>query len=230
MATVRAYEVLRKGGNPGKPILSRAEANDELVDRLVATKPTGERGFEWKRRGVRGEDAWKREPSGPALRRRLDGTKLQTGDAIYARRVGGRTVFVLRAVQTLAAEDIGACPDSSATAGVKAIWNVLPELIAEVERELGYDVRFVYQGIYNYRGINGAPVCVRPSQHAWRNALDGHLIRASTRQIDLRANDLLIAKIRARGIASEVLWRVSGHYLHWHLTGRPKIGGLPPGC
>lgn len=77
-------------------------------------------------------------------------------------------------------------------------------------------------GICNCRRIDGSSTW---SNHAWCNALD---IGGSVSLLDVIAADL--RKKWEQGVLpiAELLWRVSGHYNHIHLTGDPKQYGTPP--
>ena len=220
MPTEKAFEVLRKGGDPGKTIANRDKANDRLIDKVLASKPRRS-GFEFKRRG---EEGWNFVNTGPKLRNKVENLPLSTGGAIWARRAGSNVIYVLRAVEVFIRVVVPPIPDSSATDGVKDIWKAIWEEIPELEQDLGYELVFVYQGIYNCRRIDGSSLW---SQHAWRNGLDWHLNKAGTGTIDMNAMDKLIARLKARGVAAELLWRVTDHYGHAHGTGPPKRFGTP---
>lgn len=212
----KAFEVLRRGADPGQPIPKRDAANAELLSRL----PQSDVGYQYKRRE---EDAWRLAPGKPALKSALADMNLKTGGAIYARKTG-RRVFVLRAVEYTRPDPIAPCPDTNATPSVKALWTAVNEATAEVEREIGVDLELVFMGIYNCRRIDGSS---KWSQHAFRNALDFRIRRANadSSSIDQDATSRVVHKVREK--ASQTLWLVPGHTYHCHLSGDPLRSGTP---
>lgn len=209
----KAYEVLRRGFDPGKDIPKYDAAVVELISRL----PQSENGYEWKRRG---QTDWRKADGKPELRDTLLDKQVSVGDAIYARRPKGST-YVLRAIDI--ADPAPQCPDPYATQGVETLWSDLYASIEEVGLSDTHEV--VFMGIYNCRRIDGSSSW---SQHAYRNALDFRIRRKGTNtSIDTSATTQVVNRIRAKGNAAEILWQTSGHTYHAHCTGAPKRYGTP---
>jgi hypothetical protein len=222
--TVKAFEVLRRGGKPSDPILKRAVANRRLVERVTMSKPAeGERGFQWKRRG---QETWKKVGTKVGLLEALGDASLRIGDALYARRTGSRVVYVLRAVEFFPIHPVPPVPDPNATEGVKVLWRDVFECTDQVERATGRSLDVVSMGIFACRRIDGSSTW---SQHAFHNALDFRIRRsdAPLLSIDGDSTTRVVSKVRVRGHAAEILWQVSGHYFHAHLTAEPKRFGTP---
>jgi hypothetical protein len=215
--SLKVFEVLRKGGAPSAPIPKRDAANLTLVDRV--TRAGRGLPYEFKRRGT---ELWTPARGAVHLREGLEQIRLRTGEAIYARRAGRSAIFVLRAVE-LVLDKTAPCPDPSATRGVVQIWGAIQEETQLLELQLGRELTFVQQGIFNCRKIDGSTSW---SQHAFHNALDGH-IASEGKPLDVEATTKLVERMRARGICAEILWQVAAHFGHFHLTASPKLGGLP---
>lgn len=210
----KVYEVFRKGNDPGRDIPEYEDAVNVLIDRI----PQGN-SYEWKRRG---QTVYRSSPSKPALKDTLLGKKLDVGEAFYARREGGRAIYVLRAIDIVPKGQ--PCPDPLATQGVKELWDAAQVATFQAEEHFNRPLDFVFMGIFNCRRIDGSSSW---SQHAFHNALDFRLRRADApdSSIDVEATTFVVNKIKA--LAAESLWRVSGHFFHAHETGVPKKFGTP---
>lgn len=211
---MKAYEVLRKGNDGGVSIPRYGAAVAELVSRM----PAGDF-YQWKRRG---DKDWKTVGSKPQLKDVLGSKRLKVGEAFWARRKGGTATFILRAIEVI--EPSVPCPDSSATPGVKLLWDAAQAATREAERHFGRKLEFVFMGIYNCRRIDGS---LSWSQHAFRNGLDFRIRRANAPDgsIDTEATTFVVNKVKDK--AAEALWLVRGHTYHAHLTGKPKLFGTP---
>jgi len=205
----KRYEVFRKGfDGDARDLRVYANAVDQLIDKI----PSGDE-YEWKRRGA---DTWRKSPSKPALRDTLLNKSLAIGEALWARRVSGKT-FVLRCFEVIKVAD---CPVSDPTPAIKELWD--DTFTAYIDLGSGYE--FVYMGGFVCRKIDGSSTW---SQHAFHNAFDFRVRRASNPEmsIDTEATTKVINKVKAK--AAEALWQTSGHYFHAHLTGAPKQFGTP---
>ena len=205
----KRFEVFRKGNDPGKDIVRYGVAVSELVSRI----PVGI-SYQWKRRG---ETEWRSVASKPALKRSLLARRLRVGEAFYARRQGGRAVFVLRAIEVVNIPD---CPVVDPTPAIKELW----DLTYAAFLALGPGYEFVYMGGYVCRRIDGS---LAWSNHAFHNAFDFRIRRANApdSSIDVTATTKVVNAIKYK--AAEALWLVSGHYYHAHETGDPKKYGTP---
>lgn len=205
----KRFEVFRKGNDPQKDYAKYSVAVAELVNRL----PQGD-GYEWKRRGT---DTWNSVRSKPKLKEILLGKRLGVGDAFWARRKGGRAVFVLLATQVV---DIPDCPVADPTPAIKELWDATYAAFLA----LGPGYEFVYMGGFVCRKIDGTSIW---SQHAFHNAFDFRIRKAAadSGSIDTTATSKVVNAVKSK--AAEALWLVASHFFHAHLTGDPKKFGTP---
>lgn len=215
---MKGYEAGVRGAELGPPsTLPLAVA--ELMPKVIASKGAWEL-------GIRGKPGTLERVVGDRrIRRRMieRGEQLRVGDRLDARPVQGRRAFVIVCV----AHRLGpapACPDRFATPAIRAAWDWCYAETARLELELARPLEFVSQGIYNCRRIDGSSTW---SNHAWHNALDGHVAREGG-ALDDEATTILARRAEDRGFAAEILWHVAGHFGHVHITGAPKRVGVPP--
>jgi hypothetical protein len=225
---MKAWIVGTKGRKPSKPIPTRPAAVEELMGRLPDPGAgMGPRGYEWK---MRGSHRWFRAQNRPDLHRKIARLRFQLGDALWVRRTGRATIYVLRSVDYIApTPTLPPYPYSVGTRGVRVLWDDIQLAVHEYRQKTGRRVRFVCQGVFNPRKIDGSNTW---SQHAYGdpagcgNAIDGHIVDEDG-EFDREATTAIVNNVRSMGHASEVLWLVSGHYEHFHDTASPKLFGWP---
>lgn len=174
----------------------------------------------------RGSGVVERVAGRDRLRRKLlrEGGDLHIGDRLDITPVGGRRTFVIRSAQWKYGS-APAVPNVGATDAIERAWRYCFAETGRIAFELGRDVVFVQQGIYNCRRIDGSSTW---SQHAWANGLDGHIADRHTGRLDDGATSILARRLREQPFVAEVLWHVAGHYGHLHVSGAPKRAGTPP--
>ena len=215
---MKVYAAGLRGGELGA-LTDLAGAVAEIMERVRATS-----GPWWLT--IRGSGVEEKVAGDAAIRRKMLrlGERLKVGDRMDLRPVNGRRTFVIRCSEWYVTP-APAIPKVGATEAIERAWAFVYAETARIGLELGRELVFVQQGIYNCRHIDGSSLW---SQHAWSNGLDGHIANRSTGKLDDRATTLLADRCRARGFAAEVLWHVAGHFGHVHITGAPKRTGVPP--
>lgn len=215
---MRAYAAGLRGAELGA-LTDLEGAVAEIMERVETTS-----GPWWLT--VRGSGVEEKIHGDARIRRKMLrlGERLKVGDRLDLRPVKGQRTFVIRC----SAWKLGiapAIPKVGATDAIERAWVFAFEETGRIALKLGRDLVYVQQGIANCRKIDGTQTW---SQHAWANGLDGHIANRATGKLDDQATTILAERMRERGFAAEVLWHVSGHFGHLHVTGAPKRSGVPP--
>lgn len=177
---------------------------------------------------IRGSDETERVHGDARIRRRITalGKDLHVGDRLDLIPINGRRLFVIRCSEWRIGDDlVPDFPPVTHTPEVERIWRTCYVKTEQIAFRLGRNLAFVQQGVFNCRKIDGSDSW---SKHAWGAALDGHVANADTGRLDGEATDLLVAILRPLDFVGLVLWRVSGHFGHFHAEEDDPPSGFPP--